>query len=134
MINPNTFLSSHSWLFFGLLLQTETVETHHGKSKTGANAIQTHPAWCRGIEFKSGCEQRVYPIYIFKTRVISSMKKLARTKWHHIANPGIQGCNYNLVNHDFTLVLNPLLKIVLIKQFLSQLKEFPSLDWIINKC
>ena len=37
-------------------------------------------AWCRGFEFKSGCEQRVNPIYIFKTRVISSMKELARTK------------------------------------------------------
>ena len=45
-----------------LLLQMKTLEKHHGKSKTGANANQTHPAWCRGFNFKSGCEERVNPI------------------------------------------------------------------------
>ena len=45
-----------------LILQRNTVENHHGKSKTRASANQTHPAWYRGFEFKS--EHRVNPIWI----------------------------------------------------------------------
>jgi hypothetical protein len=61
-----------------LLLQIKTVEKHHGKSKTGANANQTltvttvvtklcficTTAQFSGFESRSGCEQKVNPIYI----------------------------------------------------------------------
>ena len=57
-----------------LLLQMKAVEKHHGKSKTGASANETHLAWCRGCEFKSGCEQRVNPIWIHDSSIIISEK------------------------------------------------------------
>jgi hypothetical protein len=42
----------------------ETVENHHGKSKTCASANQTHLAWWRVFDFKSGYEHRINPIWI----------------------------------------------------------------------
>ena len=31
--------------------------------------------------------------YEFMMQVISSLRKLARTKWHHIVSPDMQGCS-----------------------------------------
>ena len=46
----------------------KTVEEWHDTSLTGASANQTHPAGCRGFEFKS--EDRVNPIRIHDGRNI----------------------------------------------------------------
>ena len=44
--------------------------------------------------------------YEFMTVVISSLRKLARTKWHHIVSPDMQGYSYYVVIHDFKVDLN----------------------------
>jgi hypothetical protein len=44
--------------------------------------------------------------YEFMMVVISSLRKLARTKWHHIVSPDMQGYSYYVVHHDFKVDLN----------------------------
>ena len=47
--------------------------------------------------------------YEFMTQVILSLRKLARTKWHQIVSPDMQGYSYYVVNHDFKVDLNHLI-------------------------
>ena len=127
MNNPNKFLLPHSHLLSACFYRWKLWRKHHGKSKTGANATQTHvvaivatavscllgtTAWCtEGMSPRVAVNKESIQ-YEFMTRVISSVKmhigKLARTrtKWHHIVSPGKWGYSYYLVNHDFKLLLN----------------------------
>ena len=110
MNSPNQILVISLTFVVCLLLQMNTAEKHHGKSKTRDSANQIHPAWCRGFEFKS--EQRVNLIWIHDASFII-YDKSGKKKWYHIVSPGMQGYSYYVVNHNFNVVWTFLLNIVL---------------------
>ena len=67
-------------------------------------------AWCRGFEFKSGCEQRVNPIWIHDgSNIIHENGNWQEPK--HIVSPDMWGYSYYVVNHDFKVVWTFLHKI-----------------------
>ena len=66
--SPGISLAMPFFHSFHLLLQMKTVEECHCKSYTRASADHTHPAGCRGFEFKS--KDRVNPVWNHDSRNI----------------------------------------------------------------
>ena len=102
MNNSNKFLSSHWHLLSNCIYRWTLWRNMMARAILGTVQIRPTMLDAEGLCSRVNKESIQYE---FMMQVISSFRKLARTKWHQIFSPDMQGYSYYVANHDFKVVL-----------------------------